>query len=172
MTRRSWKTFGKSFPASARMAIVGYGVYCAISIPDRMDQRLTTSNGMDSSSPQGAHKGVKLEFPHNQSKKGSDMKLIRIGVDLAKNVFQVHAVDRSEMPVWRKKLIRKDWIKEVAERIEPGCEVGMEACAGAHHWARQLQQLGFRVKLIAPQFVKLRCPVNNGHSRLRQPADV
>jgi transposase len=40
------------------------------------------------------------------------------------------------------------------ERIEPGCEIGMEACSGAHHWARQLQKLGYTVKLIAPQFVK------------------
>lgn len=82
------------------------------------------------------------------------MKLIRIGVDLAKNVFQVHAVDRFEKPVWRKKLNRADWMKEVVERIEPGCEVGMEACTGAHHWARRLQGLGYKVKLIAPQFVK------------------
>ncbi|WP_249222804.1 IS110 family transposase [Noviherbaspirillum sp. L7-7A] len=109
---------------------------------------------MDSSSPQGARKSVTLEFPHNQSKTESDTKLIRIGVDLAKNVFQVHGVDRFEKPVWRKKLNRADWIKEVVERIEPGCEIGMEACAGAHHWARQLQRHGFQVKLIAPQFVK------------------
>lgn len=82
------------------------------------------------------------------------MKLIRIGVDLAKNVFQVHGVDRFEKPIWRKKLSRADWIKEVVERIEPGCEVGMEEYAGAHHWARQLQRHGYQVKLIAPQFVK------------------
>lgn len=40
------------------------------------------------------------------------------------------------------------------EKIEPGCEIGMESCSGAHHWARQLQARGFRVRLIAPQFVK------------------
>lgn len=82
------------------------------------------------------------------------MKLIRIGVDLAKNVFQVHGVDRAEKPVWCKKLTRQEWLKTVLERIEPGCEIGMEACSGAHHWARQLQQHGYTVKLIAPQFVK------------------
>jgi transposase len=82
------------------------------------------------------------------------MKLIRIGVDLAKNVFQVHGVDRFEKPVWRKKLHRADWLKAVLERIEPDAEIGMEACAGAHHWARQLQQQGYKVRLIAPQFVK------------------
>jgi len=82
------------------------------------------------------------------------MKLIRVGVDLAKNVFQVHGVDRSEKPVWRRKLSRTDWLKALLERIEPGCEIGMEACGGAHHWARQLQARGFTVKLVAPQFVK------------------
>ena len=82
------------------------------------------------------------------------MKLIRVGVDLAKNVFQLHGVDRSEKTVWRRKLVRGDWIKELLERIEPGCEIGMEACSGAHHWARMLQAQGHTVKLIAPQFVK------------------
>ena len=82
------------------------------------------------------------------------MKLIRIGVDLAKNVFQVHGVDRLEKAVWRKKLSRAEWLKAVLAKIEPGTEIGMEACGGAHHWARQLQQQGYTVKLIAPQFVK------------------
>ena len=82
------------------------------------------------------------------------MKLIRVGVDLAKNVFQVHGVDRSEKAIWRCKLVRGDWIKALLAQIEPGCEIGMEACSGAHHWARLLQAKGFTVKLIAPQFVK------------------
>jgi transposase len=82
------------------------------------------------------------------------MKLIRVGVDLAKGVFQVHGVDRNEKAAWRRKLGRADWLKTLLQSIEPGCEIGMEACGGAHHWARQLQQRGYRVKLIAPQFVK------------------
>ena len=82
------------------------------------------------------------------------MKLIRVGIDLAKNVFQVHGVDRSEKTTWRRRLRREEWINVVRERAEPGCEIGMEACGGAHHWARVLQKLGYRVKLIAPQFVK------------------
>jgi transposase len=72
------------------------------------------------------------------------MKLIRVGVDLAKNVFQLHGVDRSEKAVWRRKLVRGDWIKGIARQIEPGCEIGMEACSGAHHWARLLQAQGYR----------------------------
>jgi transposase len=82
------------------------------------------------------------------------MKLTRVGVDLAKQVFQVHGVDRAERPVWRERLRRSRWIAEIEREVEPGGEIGMEACAGAHHWARVLQSKGYRVKLIAPQFVK------------------
>ena len=80
------------------------------------------------------------------------MKLIRVGVDLAKNVFQVHGVDRHERPVWRRRLSRDQGVLLVT--VEPGCEIGMEACGGAHYWARELSKLGHTVKLMAPQFVK------------------
>jgi len=82
------------------------------------------------------------------------MKLIRVGVDLAKNVFQLHGVGRDERVVWRRRLARERWLETLLEKLEPGCEIGMEACTGAHHWARQLQARGFTVRLIAPQFVK------------------
>ena len=82
------------------------------------------------------------------------MKLMRVGVDLAKNVFQVHGVDRSEKALWRRRLTRESWLKVLRETVEPGCEIGMESCGGAHHWARRLQGLGFKVRLIPPQFVK------------------
>src|ERR1700761_5881291 len=82
------------------------------------------------------------------------MKLTRIGVDVAKQVFQAHGVDGHEQPIWRRRLSRDRWLKAVQEVAEPGCEIGMEACGGAHHWARQLQTMGYRVRLIAPQFVK------------------
>lgn len=82
------------------------------------------------------------------------MKITTIGIDLAKNVFQVHGVDRHEKAVWRRQLNRKNWLKVLQETVEPGCVIGMESCGGAHHWARTLQALGFTVKLIAPQFVK------------------
>jgi transposase len=87
-------------------------------------------------------------------KKESTMKITRVGVDLAKNVFQVHGVDRDEKCVWRRKLSRNNWLEILLESIEPGCEIGMEACGSAHHWARKLQAQGYTVKLIAPQFVK------------------
>ena len=82
------------------------------------------------------------------------MKLTRVGVDLAKQVFQVHGVDRAEKPIWCQRLKRSRWIAEFERNVERGCEIGMEACGGAHHWARLLQSKGYAVKLIAPQFVK------------------
>jgi transposase len=82
------------------------------------------------------------------------MKPIRVGVDLAKSVFQVHGVDRSEKAVWRRKLSRAELIKAVQQNVPLEAEIGMEACASAHHWARKLRALGYSVKLIAPQFVK------------------
>ena len=81
------------------------------------------------------------------------MKINRVGVDLAKNVFQLHGVDRHGKTVWKRRLTREKWLKVLLKTIEPNCEIGMEACAGAHHWARELSAKGFRVKIIPPQFV-------------------
>ena len=82
------------------------------------------------------------------------MKITRAGVDIAKSVFHIHAVDRHERPQWQAKLKRNQWLDALCDRLMPGAEVGMEACASAHHWGRELQKRGFRVKLIAAQFVK------------------
>jgi transposase len=81
------------------------------------------------------------------------MKLNGIGIDLAKSVFQLHGVDDQGKVVLKKRLSRKQWLSALCEAAEPGCEVGMEACGGAHHWARELQARGYVVKVIAPQFV-------------------
>jgi transposase len=80
------------------------------------------------------------------------MNIKRIGIDLAKQVFQLHGVDGQEKVVLRKQLRRVqllDYFKKL-----PPCLIGMEACGGAHYWARELQKLGHTVKLMAPQFVK------------------
>ncbi len=82
------------------------------------------------------------------------MKLSRVGVDLAKQVFQLHGVDRSGKGVWKRRLTRRKWLDALLAEAEPGCEIGMEACGGAHHWARELQSRGYTVRLIPPQFVK------------------
>lgn len=81
------------------------------------------------------------------------MHITRAGVDIAKSVFHVHAVDRHDQCQWQAKLRRVEWIDALCSRLEPGAEVGMEACAAAHHWGRELQKRGFRVKLMAAQFV-------------------
>lgn len=78
--------------------------------------------------------------------------IIRIGVDTSKSVFQLHGVDATEQPVLRKKLRRRDLLS-FFERL-PATKVGLEACGGSHHWARQLEALGHEVKLLPPQHVK------------------
>ncbi len=80
------------------------------------------------------------------------MNATRIGLDLAKLVFQVHGVDRDERVVLKRQLKRSQVLPFFEK--QPVCKIGMEACAGAHYWARQFAQLGHEVKLIAPQFVK------------------
>ena len=80
------------------------------------------------------------------------MKVTTVGIDLAKNVFQVHGVDEGGKTVLRKQLKRKDVVSFFAN-LAP-CLIGMEACGGAHYWARKLSALGHTVRLVAPQFVK------------------
>jgi len=82
------------------------------------------------------------------------MQITRVGVDIAKSVFHVHAVDRHDARQWEKKLKREEWIAALVERVPTEATVAMEACASAHHWARELQRRGYRVRLIAAQFVK------------------
>jgi hypothetical protein len=82
----------------------------------------------------------------------SEMKITTIGIDLAKEVFQIHGVDEHGKAVLRKQLKRKDMAKYFAN-LEP-CLIGMEACGSAHHWARKLGEYGHTAKLMAPQFVK------------------
>lgn len=80
------------------------------------------------------------------------MQITTVGIDLAKNVFQVHAVDAHGKPVLNKQLKRDQMAAFFANR--PPCLIGMQACSGAHHWARKLQAQGHTVRLMAPQFVK------------------
>ena len=75
-----------------------------------------------------------------------------IGVDLAKNVFQVHGVDASGGTVIRRQLRRRQVVPFL--RKQPPCLIGMEACATAHHWARDITALGHEVMLMPPRYVK------------------
>ena len=78
----------------------------------------------------------------------------RIGIDLAKNVFQLHGTDRHGKVMLKRRLPRNKWLKVLLDVTSSDCEIGMEACGGAHHWARVLQSHGYTVKLLPPQFVK------------------
>jgi len=75
-----------------------------------------------------------------------------LGIDLGKNTFHLHGVDRHGKMVFRKTLTRKKLVEFMA-RLKP-CLVGMEACGGSHHWARKFREFGHDVRLMAPQFVK------------------
>ncbi len=81
------------------------------------------------------------------------MKNIKsIGIDLAKNVFQLHAVDAKRKCVLRKRLTRERLIEFIANI--PPCEIGIESCGGSHYWAREFRACGHTVKMMPPQFVK------------------
>jgi transposase len=80
------------------------------------------------------------------------VEIIRIGMDTSKHVFQLHGVDAGEQPVLRKRLQRGQ-VETFFARLAPTV-VGLEACGGAHHWARVLRELGHEVKLLPPQYVK------------------
>lgn len=79
-------------------------------------------------------------------------EITRVGVDLAKRVIQVHAVDAAGKVMAAKALARDRFVAWCAQ-LPAGCLVAMEACSGAHHWARKLQTFGLDVRLIAASFV-------------------
>ncbi|ADM98190.1 IS110-like element ISEch3 family transposase [Dickeya dadantii] len=80
------------------------------------------------------------------------MQVSTLGIDLAKNVFQLHGVDNSGKTVLRKRLTRNAFLPFLAQL--PPCLIGMEACASAHHFARRLMQYGHQVRLMPPSYVK------------------
>lgn len=79
-------------------------------------------------------------------------KLTLLGIDLAKNFFQLHGVDNKGNTVLRKRLIRTKLVEFIV-KLQP-CTVVMEACSGANYWCRKFKAMGHEVKLISPQFVK------------------
>ncbi|WP_341198233.1 IS110 family transposase [Hyphomonas chukchiensis] len=80
------------------------------------------------------------------------MTVAFIGIDLAKNVFQLHGANADGQAVLKRRIRREGLLAEIAE-LEP-CIIGVEACTGAFYWQRQFEALGHTVKVIAPQFVK------------------
>jgi transposase len=91
------------------------------------------------------------------------MKITTIGLDLAKSVFQVHAVDEHGKVVKRRRL-RRDELMAFFAAVPP-CLVGMEACGGAHYWARRIREFGHEVRLMPPQYVKPYVKTNKNDAR-------
>src|ERR1043165_2039196 len=80
------------------------------------------------------------------------MPVTRIGLDLAKNVFQAHGVDEHGTVVVRKQLRRPEVLRFFASL--PPCLIGIEACSASHHWARELTRLGHEGRLMPARYVK------------------
>jgi transposase len=88
----------------------------------------------------------------NRNREGEVMdNVTTVGIDLAKNVFSVHGVDAGGMVRVRKTVSRGKLVELVAQL--PPCVIGLEACSGAHEWARRFGTFGHNVKLMAPKFV-------------------
>src|ERR1035438_1911835 len=79
-------------------------------------------------------------------------KVVTVGLDIAKSVFQVHGVDAGGEVLLRQRLTRSRMLKFFG-KLEP-CLIGIEACASSHYWARELMALGHEVRLMPAQYVK------------------
>ena len=75
-------------------------------------------------------------------------QIARVGVDIVKSVFHVHAVDRFGERQWKRKYCRTKWLDAIEDRVPKGTEIAMEACGSSHYWGRELQKRGFKVKII------------------------
>lgn len=80
------------------------------------------------------------------------MNIVFLGIDLAKNVFALHGVDATGRVCLLRPAVRRDQLLEIVAKLPP-CTIGMEACSGAHHWARQFMRFGHTAKLMAAKFV-------------------
>ena len=120
----------------------------AVAGDHRLEHHAPAFNGMDG--PRLRHHRAK-RVGHD-TRRPSVAEIATVGLDLAKNWFQVHGADARGRPVLRKKLARSKVLEFFANL--PPCLVGMEACGSAHHWARELIKLGHEVRLMPPQYVK------------------
>lgn len=90
-----------------------------------------------------------------------------MGIDLAKNVFQLHGVDAECTAVFKKRVRRKALLAELVD--VPTCGIGIEACTGAFWWQRQFEALGHTVKVIAPQYVNRSSNIKRTIATTRKP---
>ena len=89
---------------------------------------------------------------HLLTGKGILMAIVTVGIDLAKNVFAVHGVNEAGKAELVRPDVKRAKLLELIANLKP-CLIGMEACSGAHHWAREFQKLGHQVRIMAPKFV-------------------
>jgi transposase len=80
------------------------------------------------------------------------MEIVTLGIDLAKNIFALHGVGADGKVVLQRPAVKRAKLLELTASLSP-CLIGMEACSGAHHWAREMTRQGHTVRLIAPKFV-------------------
>jgi transposase len=102
-------------------------------------------------------------------------KITAVGLDLAKQIIQVHAIDAAGRVVLRK-VVRRERLLALLAQF-PRCVVGMEACSGAHHWARELTELGHDTRIMAAEFVRpfrksMAAKNALGHTRHSRPPAV
>ncbi len=95
------------------------------------------------------------------------MKITILGIDIAKNVFQLHGTNKQGTPLLQKKLRRSELLTFIANL--PLCLIAMEACATSNYWGRKFEALGHSVKLISPQYVK---PFTQGQKNDRNDAQA
>jgi transposase len=138
--RRAQISMARTKPLSSRAA-------CSLVVPHRFAAAYV---GVDGPSTASLCQNEVVEDLIQEEPSMND--LIRIGMDTSKSVFVLHGVDAAEQPVLRKTLRRRQVIAFFAKL--PPTQVGMEACGGAHHWARELGALGHEVKLLPAQRVK------------------
>ena len=93
-----------------------------------------------------------IEVSLSINSKEMTMTIATVGIDLAKNVFAVHAVGKNGLVELKRPEVRRAKLLELVASW-PSCVIGMETCSGAHHWAREFEKLGHTVRLMAPKFV-------------------
>src|SRR3974377_979854 len=102
--------------------------------------------------PRRRHRCAKVEVLSTTLREASVSEVSIIGLDIAKHVFHAHGADERGRVIFSKRIGRGKLLDFFA--AQPSCTVALEACGGAHHWARQLTQLGHDVRLIPPAYVK------------------
>ena len=132
--------------------IASYPREFAAVISGREKQRIGDAAGLIGTRPLPATRCHRVIVAIESHQGALYMQISTIGLDIAKNVFQVHGIDAAEKVVVRKRLRRRQ-VLEFFKAL-PRCLIGMEACATAHYWARELTKLGHQVRLMPAKDVK------------------